>query len=506
LVMNIDELELIRKGTIEAREYQLRIADEVADKNVIVVLPTGLGKTAIAALVLANSLKRNGGKGLFLAPTRILVQQHKDFLSKVMNIPTGSITAVTGEDDIVSRMDAWQGRIICATPQITVQDYKRKLFDPSQFTIAIVDEVHRAIGNHSYVQVLNILSVDSIQKVGLTATLPTDNQKIDEIRTALSADLILYRDYESDDVKSYIQKVEVETRLLDPTPEMNHALTLLKDSLRERLESIAKEGFFTHQSALKMSFKELLMRRDSILSKGSWNAKFAYSISAKLFTMIKYLETQSYASFISYYEKTVSDVKRVSQMIYKDQKISEAANLIRREVGRGREHPKLSELLRVISSLKPGDRALVFVGYRDTVDQIHRLLNDSGYRSWILIGKQGESGQNQQEQVRAVEEFRRGNYQVLIATQIGEEGLDIAECNIVVFYDNVASAVRFVQRRGRTGRKSSGRMIILMVKGTSDEAYYWVVQRRLRAAKKYIQKLNSSKSVTPRGGTLDSYL
>lgn len=504
--MKIEELELIRKGAVEAREYQLRIAEDIGEKNAIVVLPTGLGKTAIAALILARSLKARGGRGLFLAPTRILVQQHRDFLSKVMNLPTGSVTAITGEDDIVSRSDAWQGKIVCATPQIAVQDYKRRLFSPSDFSVSVVDEVHRAIGNHSYVQMLGILSGSDVQKIGLTATLPTEKEKIDEIKGALSADVILYRDYESEDVKSFIQKVDVDTRFLEPTPEMKKALALLKEALRERLESIAKEGLFSFQAASRMSFKELLMRRDAILGKGSWNAKFAYSMAAKLFTMIKYLETQSYASFLSYYEKTASDSKRVASMISKDQKISQAVGLIREVVDRGGEHPKLSELKKIVSSLGPNDRALVFVGYRDTVDQIHKLLDESGYRSWILIGKQGQTGQNQEEQMRAVEEFRRGNYQVLIATQIGEEGLDIAECNIVVFYDNVASAVRFVQRRGRTGRRSAGRMVILMVKGTSDEAYYWVVQRKLKAVKRYVEKLNERKPGKPTPGTLDSFL
>jgi ERCC4-related helicase len=505
-IMKIDDFELIKSGSVEAREYQLKIAEDVGEKNAIVVLPTGLGKTAIAALIIASVLKRRGGRALFLAPTRILVQQHKSFLERVMNLPPGTITGLTGEDDVITRSDAWQGRVVCSTPQIALMDWKRRLFDPSKFSIVVIDEVHRAIGNHSYVQMTKLFPSDQAQMVGLTATLPSEGSRIEEIKQALGAETILFRDYESSDVKPFIQRVDAEVRSLYPTPQMKRALNLLKGVLRSKMEVMAREGLISYQAVNRMSFKELLVRRDSILRRGSWNAKFAYSMCAKLFTTIKYLETQSYSSCLSYYERATGDGKRASLMLKREAAVDEAISIIREEVKAGKEHPKLSALLELVRGLGPQDRALIFAGYRDTVDQIHRLLESAGYSSWTLIGKQGESGQNQKEQVRTVEAFRRGKYQVLIATQIGEEGLDISECNIVVFYDNVPSAIRYIQRRGRTGRQSSGRMVMLMVKGTSDEAYYWVVQRKLRIMKNYVSRTQLKPKPKKKPGTLDSYI
>ncbi|MDG6929465.1 MAG: DEAD/DEAH box helicase, partial [Nitrososphaerota archaeon] len=120
---------------MEARDYQVRLASEVGDGNAIIVLPTGLGKTAIAALILAATLQRRGGRALFLAPTRVLVQQHRAFLEKVVDLPAGSVASLTGEDDVLSRSDAWACRVVCATPQIAVQDYRRRLYEPSRFSI-----------------------------------------------------------------------------------------------------------------------------------------------------------------------------------------------------------------------------------------------------------------------------------------------------------------------------------------------------------------------------------
>lgn len=92
----------------------------------------------------------------------------------------------------------------------------------------------------------------------------------------------------------------------------------------------------------------------------------------------------------------------------------------------------------------------------------------------------GDRGLTQKKQASILDDFRAGGFNVLVATQIGEEGLDIVECDEVIFYDTVPSAVRYIQRRGRTGRKGPGEAIILIAKGTRDEAYYWISQRRER--------------------------
>ncbi|MEK6810844.1 MAG: DEAD/DEAH box helicase, partial [Candidatus Thermoplasmatota archaeon] len=67
---------LIRRGKIEDREYQRNVAATCLEKSTLVVLPTGMGKTVIAARVIAEVLRRRGGRILVLAPTKPLVEQH----------------------------------------------------------------------------------------------------------------------------------------------------------------------------------------------------------------------------------------------------------------------------------------------------------------------------------------------------------------------------------------------------------------------------------------------
>ena len=91
----------------------------------------------------------------------------------------------------------------------------------------------------------------------------------------------------------------------------------------------------------------------------------------------------------------------------------------------------------------------------------------------------------QEEQAQVLDSFRRGEFSVLVATSIAEEGLDIPEVDLVIFYEPIPSEIRYIQRRGRTGRRTSGSVIILAAKDTIDERY-------LNASKRRIEKMNQT--------------
>ena len=116
---------------------------------------------------------------------------------------------------------------------------------------------------------------------------------------------------------------------------------------------------------------------------------------------------------------------------------------------------------------------------------IFNKLTELGIPAGILIGKAGDTGLKQKKQIEVVQKFRDGEFKVLVATRVGEEGLDIAEVNQVIFYDNVPSSIRFIQRRGRTGRKDTGKLVVLIAKDTIDETYYWIGKRKNHCSKIY---------------------
>ncbi|MDI1495941.1 MAG: helicase [Cenarchaeum symbiont of Oopsacas minuta] len=171
---------------------------------------------------------------------------------------------------------------------------------------------------------------------------------------------------------------------------------------------------------------------------------------------------------------------------------------------KGIEHSKIPKLIELLSNLD--GKALVFSSYRDSVEMIRANLKSAGMNSCSLIGKAGKDGLKQKKQIETIEKFRNGEYNILVSTRVGEEGLDISEVNLVIFYDNVPSSIRFIQRRGRTGRKDTGKLIVLIANKTIDEAYYWIGQRKIKQAKNMGEKMVKHVLENPRPDVLDAYV
>jgi ERCC4-type nuclease len=136
----------------------------------------------------------------------------------------------------------------------------------------------------------------------------------------------------------------------------------------------------------------------------------------------------------------------------------------------------------------------VFATYRDTVQQITDRLLSAGISSERFVGqatKDSEKGLSQKRQLEALGRFRAGTSRVLVATSVGEEGLDIPATDLVVFYEAVPSEIRSIQRKGRTGRSGAGKIVILVTKGTSDEVYRFVSQFRERSMRAGIRQMSA---------------
>jgi Fanconi anemia group M protein len=150
------------------------------------------------------------------------------------------------------------------------------------------------------------------------------------------------------------------------------------------------------------------------------------------------------------------------------------------------EHPKIQILMDIIKeeySNNQNLKIIVFTQFRDTASIISKNLNTiSNIKSKVFVGqaKKNGMGMNQKEQRLMIEEFSSGKINILCATSIAEEGLDIPEVNAVIFYEAVPSAIRSIQRAGRTARLEQGKLIILLTKRTRDETFYYVSRSKER--------------------------
>jgi len=186
-------------------------------------------------------------------------------------------------------------------------------------------------------------------------------------------------------------------------------------------------------------------------------------------------------------------MSRAAERIRKHEMFAEIKRRIR---GMIYENPKMEVAERILRKhfLEREDaRAIVFAEYRDTIDALVKRFNEiEGIRAAKFIGQAGGHGKgmSQDEQKQVIKLFKEGKYNVLVSTSIGEEGIDIPATSLVLFYEPVPSAIRHIQRRGRTARGGMpGEVYILIVKGSRDEAYYWSSRRKEAKMMKQIMRL-----------------
>jgi Fanconi anemia group M protein len=477
------EHKLIKKDSIEYREYQINLANQAIKENCLVVLPTGLGKTTVALQVIAEFLSKRTGGVLFLAPTRVLAHQHYEFLKN--NLKIDDVALVTGEDIITKRKKLWINSVICATPEITKNDLDRQLVSPEQFSLLIVDEAHRTIGDYAYSGIAERFRNTNVRIIGMTATLPSEKDKATEILQTLRISSIAQRTEDSPDVKPYVQHTETQWIIVDLPPEMKEIQSCLKAALDSRYQDLKRMGLNLSDNK---SLSQLLRVREFVIRQNRRAAKPLFT-AIRITHALNVFESHGVTSFLRFCERT-QEKKGVGikDLFENDLNFVKAIRLAKVVQAKGMEHPKIVKLKEILESIS--GKALVFTSYRDSVEIIHQKLIEMGIAAGFLIGKAGETGLKQKKQIETVQKFRDGEYKVLIATRVGEEGLDISEVNLVVFFDNVPSSIRYIQRKGRTGRKSLGKLVVLIAKDTMDETYYWIGKRKVNAAKSMGDKMS----------------
>jgi Fanconi anemia group M protein len=496
------EHKLIKKDSIEYREYQINLANQAIKENCLVVLPTGLGKTTVALQVIAEFLSKNTGGVLFLAPTRVLAHQHYEFLKN--NLMIDDIALVTGEDLVTKRKKLWINSVICATPEITKNDLDRQLMSPEQFSLLIVDEAHRTIGDYAYSGIAERFRNTNVRIIGMTATLPGEKEKATEILQTLKITSIAQRTEDSPDVKPYVQQTDTQWVTVELPAEMKEIQACIRAALESRYQDLRRAGLNLSDNK---SLSQLLKVREFVIRQNRRAAKPLFT-AIRIIHALNVLESHGITSFLRFCERTQKKKGiGIRDLFENDLNFAKAIRLAKIAQANGIEHSKIIKLKEILESAT--GKVLVFTSYRDSVDVIHQKLVEMGIAAGFLIGKAGETGLKQKKQIETVQKFRDGEYKVLIATRVGEEGLDISEVNLVVFFDNVPSSIRYIQRKGRTGRKDYGRLVVLIAKDTTDETYYWIGRRKVTAAKNMGEKMSKVLEKQQSGVTktgLDAYL
>jgi len=231
----------IRPGLLEERLYQARIAEVAAERNTLVVLPTGLGKTAIALRVIAEFLRRHPTESvLFLAPTRPLVLQHASEVARTLLAPEPlTLTGAIAPERRAALLHPPQ--VVTATPQVVGNDLSSGEFPLDTFSLIVFDEAHRAVGDYPYVTIAKANRDGPHARVlAMTASPGSNRQRIREVWANLGIERFEYRTELSPDVAPYIHGIGVETVTLPVPPEVRHLAILLRAAVQRQVEVLRK--------------------------------------------------------------------------------------------------------------------------------------------------------------------------------------------------------------------------------------------------------------------------
>ncbi len=226
------------------RDYQLSITRSSILQNTLVSLPTGLGKTLIAAVVMYNFYRWfPNGKIVFLAPTRPLVTQQIEACYNIMGIPEIHTAEMSGRTKPSERSALWKDRrLFFCTPQTFQKDIEEDRCDAKMVVCVVLDEAHKSTGNYAYVKVVELIEKAGakFRVVGLSATPGKNLQHINDVVKALKISNIEARLDSDPEVKKYVHDREEELIIVEPTSHVNTVKYLfdkLLDPLLDRLRA-----------------------------------------------------------------------------------------------------------------------------------------------------------------------------------------------------------------------------------------------------------------------------
>lgn len=469
---------------VEARAYQLKALNSILNSSTLLVLPTAMGKTPIEFMAIAEKLLQfPAKKALLIAPTNPLLAQHFSDAKKFLNIQPENIVMINGGIHWKKREEIVKNaKLILATPQVIRNDVKRGSLSLSEYCLLVIDEAHHASGKHAMAEVADqyLESANSGLLLGATASPGSTEKAIINLTNRLDSKSIFSMQRSNPLIKPYSIELESKVINLDLPIKIEEMIEPLKKWLDGMVETLQRTGVYLQKGIITRTGLNDAMKRANYLierkSQHGWNSIKIIVDAIRVLQLINLISTQGIISTRNYMRRTESQFqkgeKKLSRFVQKKEFID-----LKNEIYNMKEihnkMDKVKELVKEQIDLSPNSRIIVFASLRDSVRSISISLNGiNGVNAIPFVGqssREGDDGMTQKQQISTLNKFREGELNVLVATSVGEEGLDIPSADRVVFYEPVASEIRTIQRRGRTGRHKDGHVYILVSKNTRDE-------------------------------------
>lgn len=498
----------------KTRDYQFNITQAGLFHNLLVALPTGLGKTFIAATIMLNWFRwTESSQIVFVAPTKPLVSQQVSACLDIAGIPRSASTMLTGGASPGIRAEEWKSkRVFFMTPQTLINDLKTGIADPKRIVLLVVDEAHRATGAYAYVEVVKFLRRynNSFRVLALTATPGSTVESVQAVIDGLDIARVEIRTENSIDIRDYVHDRNIEIETFENSDEMVFCMDLMSAALKPLLDQLHTLNAYWGRDPMGLTAYGLTKARQQwMLSDAGRNANFGLkgkvnAIFTVLASLAHAIDLLKYHGIVPFYRhilhfKSGTEGQKGGGGKYQKQVVQDES--FKKLLGhldpwsKNPEfigHPKLEYLKSVIlnhfmdrgegkeaigGTSQPATRVMIFVHFRDSAEEVTRVLQRYGpmIRPHVFVGQssaKGSEGMDQKTQLQIIDKFKKGTYNTIVATSIGEEGLDIGEVDLIVCYDSSASPIRMLQRMGRTGRKRAGNITLLLMKGKEEDSYH----------------------------------
>ena len=480
--------KFLKGDALEDRQYQSNISKACLEQSTLVILPTGMGKTVIALRVILERLEY--GQILLMAPTKPLAEQHAEFLKKFLD---AEVVLFIGAISPSTRKPLWSSsKVIVSTPQVVSKDIESTRVSLEDFSLVIFDEAHRAVGNYAYVSIGK--HYHSVAKnhlsIGMTASPGSSKSEIIRLCHDLGISAVENRDDSDPDVVEYIQPIKTRWVTVGMPDSVKHVANQLR-SLQDYLcGKLYKQGFL--ERPRKISTTMLLKAGKNLQAKYMqtkpntppqiFNLMTTQAMAMKIAHAILTIETQGITQFLDYSSRINHEAQTKKKGSRANKWLSSNPDWkIAVEIAKANktDNPKLERLVELIDlQIQTGStRFIVFSEIRHTASIIvEKLSSIEKAKPVRFVGqgsREGDKGMTQKQQKDILNRFRNDEYNILVATSVGEEGLDIPSTDVVIFYEPVSSAIRLIQRRGRTGRNRPGEVFIFVTKESRDEAALW---------------------------------
>ena len=468
---------------VEARAYQIRSLRSALTSSSLMVMPTGFGKTAVEWMIMAEYLNSKNGKILLIAPTTGLVEQQQRMAREMIKLEDEKISRYTGETAPAKRPEIWNNsKIIMATSQVIRNDAQSGAIDLGEVSLLVVDEAHHATGNHAYAQVGDLYLEAKPDAMVLAATAsPGSNEKnILEVAQRLGIERLDVSRREEPLLEPYSVVLENIPIRVDLPDELTTLIHPLQAHQNEEVKRLQRLGFLAPTQHLTSKIIDAAQKNASIAIQRrdarGYDAARRISDLRRMHLLIDLLKTQGMKSACSYLQRAEEDGRSGDRGTNRFVSLGPVHNFRIAANDLPELHPKTEKVYSLVTQQleqKPESKVLIFTEFRDTVENlVDGLCSIENISVDKFIGQSSrgkKKGMNQKQQLEQLRRFRSGEINVLVATSVGEEGLDVPSADLVLLYEPVPSAIRAIQRRGRTARQSDGTVKTLIARNTRDE-------------------------------------